>query len=96
MIEIGLVECPPLAFVDRARIAVAKLAKRRCIEGQRLAAAVIAFDRDLCALDRAHRTGDAVGYPRLCSGCSRGMIDDEDRDFDTKDDLIAEGYEGEI
>ena len=25
-----------------------------------------------------------------------GMIDDDDRDFDTKDDLIAEGYEGEI
>lgn len=40
--------------------------------------------------------GDAVGYPRLCSGCSHGVINEDDRDFDTKDDLIAEGYEGEI
>jgi len=40
--------------------------------------------------------GEPVGYPRLCSGCSRGIVDDDDRDFDTKDDLLAEGYEGEI
>ena len=39
--------------------------------------------------------GNAVGYPRICSSCS-GDDEDEERDFDTKDDLIAEGYNGEI
>jgi hypothetical protein len=38
--------------------------------------------------------GEPVGYPRTCSGCQ--VENDEERDFDTKDDLIAEGYEGEI
>lgn len=40
--------------------------------------------------------GDAVGYPRLCSGCSRELDAEDDHDFDTKDDLFAEGYGGEI
>ena len=60
VIQVRLIEGPPLPFVDRAGIAVPKILERVCIERDGAMRAAIERDGDLAAVDRLHGAGLAV------------------------------------